>query len=75
MALAWLSCCFNFFMMGFMVNTFEQEYLSGIASSGADAVAYIIAGVLYSRLSLKKMLFIGNLIAAIFGFLILSYGL
>ena len=75
MSILWLSCCFNFFMMGFMVNTFEQVYISGIASSSADIFAYVTSGYLYKLLGMKRMIFGANALAVLGGTLILTYGL
>ena len=47
MSITWTSVVFNFFMIGFMVNTLEQIYLSAIASGTADAISYTLSGVLY----------------------------
>ena len=75
MTFVWLCSCFNFFMMGYMVNTFEQVYLSGIATSSADIFAYITSAWLFRHLGTKRMLFASNALAVLGGTLILTYGL
>ena len=47
MAITWTSVVFNFFMIGFMVNTLDQIYMSAIASNTADVISYFLAGLLY----------------------------
>ena len=62
-------------MLGYMVNTFEQVYMSGITASLAEIFAYILSACLYARLGLKQMLLYFNLLSAFGGIVILIYGL
>ena len=75
MAIMWSVCSFNFFLIIFLANTFEQVYMTALCMSIADVFAYIICYFLMKNVGARLTLFISMLTAAIGGLLILCFGL
>ena len=75
MSLVWLTICFNWFMISYMVNTLEKIYESAIAMSIADILSYLVAGLIYKSIGIKRLLLYTNMLAAMGGLSILYYGL
>ena len=75
MTVVWAVVSFNFYLITFLANTFEQVYVTALCLSLADIFGYIINGILGKKIGAKKTLFLSQLTAAIGGFLILVYGL
>ena len=50
MMIVWLTASLDFYLITYLVNTFEQVYLAALASSLADFVANAFSGFLYPRL-------------------------
>ena len=48
MMFVWLTTSFDYYLVMFMINKFEQVYVSAIASSVSGILAYIFAGYIYS---------------------------
>ena len=75
MMIVWLTSSLDFYLITFLVNTFDQVYLSALASSLADFVAYAMSGFLYpilkARISFTS--FFGA--SLVVGIVILCYGL
>ena len=47
MMFVWLTTSFDYYLVMFMINKFEQVYVSAIASSVSGILAYIFAGYIY----------------------------
>ena len=75
MVLVWLITVFDFYLIGFLVNTFEQIFYSTIASGVSEFVAQAFGGYLKHSAGMRRSLFISYSIAAIGGFAVLLYGL
>jgi len=75
MTFIWLSTSFNFYLIQFLINTFEQVYLSAIGSATSEILAYVFAGALYQLVGLKSSLFISFGIAFSGGCALLTNGL
>ena len=75
MCLIWLTSCSDYFLITFLVNTFKRVYVCAVASSISENLAYPISGVFYAKFGAKASFMTGNGIAAVFGVLILAYGL
>ena len=75
MVFVWLITVFDFYLIGFLVNTFEQIFYSTIASGVSEFVAQAFGGYLYSRTGTRDALFISYTVAALGGFAVLLYGL
>ena len=75
MTFIWLSTSFNFYLIQFLINTFEQVYLSAIGSAASEVLAYVFAGALYQMVGLKASLFLSFGIAFSGGCSLLSFGL
>ena len=73
--LIWLTCSFDFYLIQFLVNTFEQVYLSGIGSSLSDLLGYSTGGILSTKLGVKGAFLSGFTLATCGGLVILFYGL
>ena len=48
MMFIWLTTSFDYYLVQFLVNTFDQVYISAIASSISDILSYIFGGYIYS---------------------------
>ena len=75
MILVWLITVFDFYLIGFLVNTFDQIFLSCIASGLSEFVAQAAGGVLYEKIGARTSLCISFAISAVGGFMMLFYGL
>ena len=75
MMIAWTVTSFNYYLIMFLANTFEQVYVTALFLSLADIIAYAIGGVLVKKFGAKRTLFISYTTASIGGVLILVYGL
>ena len=52
MTLVWLTVCFNYYMIIFMINRFQQVFITSLLSSLSALIAYWHGGVLYKRYGL-----------------------
>jgi len=75
MVFVWLITVFDFYLISFLVNTFDQIYYSSIASGVSEFVAQAFGGIIFERIGVRKSLCISYIIAAIGGFLMMTYGL
>ena len=75
MVFVWLITVFDFYLIGFLVNTFDQIFLSSIASGVSVFVAQAFGGIIFERIGVRKSLCISYVIASIGGFGMLTYGL
>ena len=75
MMVSWTVASFNFYLIMFLANTFEQVYKTALFLGFADIIAYAIGGVLVKKTGVKRTLIMTYLTAMIGGLLILFYGL
>ena len=75
MSIIWFSTSFNYYLLSFLISTFENVYPSALLSSCAEITAYAVAGLLYRRAGLKISISLSFLIGLIGGLLILFIGL
>lgn len=75
MVTVWLITVFDFYLIGFLVNTFDQIFLSCIASGLSEFVAQAAGGVLYEKIGARPSLSISFTISAVGGLMMLFYGL
>ena len=75
MMFVWLITVFNFYLVCFLVNTFDQIFMSVIASGVSEFAAQAAGGMLYERIGARLSLSICFAISAIGGFAMLLYGL
>ena len=73
--MAWLAVAFNYYLLLYLLNTFEMIYLSAIGNACSDLIGYAIGGYIFNICSLKMSLFIPFLVSSIGGILLLTYGL
>ena len=70
-----ITCLFNFHLLSYLTNLFEQVYLTGIMSCSSEFVAYLMAGLILEKLGAKTALITCYVIAAIGSILMIAYGL
>ena len=75
MTVAWVVTSFNFYLITFLANSFEQVYVTALCLSMADVVGYLISGVLVKKIGAKRTLALAYSTAALGGLLITTYGL
>ena len=75
MTIIWLTCSFNFYLIQFLLTSFEDVYMTTIFSCISNMAAYATGGIIYSRLGVKKTQLLGQAIALIGGIIILTIGL
>lgn len=75
MTMVQITCLFNFHLLAYLTNLFEQVYVTGIMSVSSEFVAYLIAGCVLEKLGAKASLMTCYSIAGIGGILMLTYGL
>ena len=62
-------------MLNFLVNTFENVYVTALGSSASDIIAYIVSGWIYERIGIKMTMAISYGSSSIGGLIIIFYGL
>ena len=75
MSLVWLACSFGYYLILSLTNTFSKIYITAYTSSLSEMIAYVLGGVFFERIGVKKSLIISFSISSIGGILILCYGL
>jgi len=75
MTLFWLTTSFNFYLIQFLLTSFEQVYLTTIYSCASDMLAYVSAALVFKCLGVKKSQLLGFTIASLGGVIILIFGL
>lgn len=75
MMMVWLAASFDYYLINFLVNTFEQVYLSALLSGMSEIVAYLCGGILYARFGLKASIASSFTLASVAGVVILFVGL
>jgi hypothetical protein len=75
MSIIWLATSFGYYLILSLINTFEDVYTSGITSSASEIVAYVLSGLIYNRIGVKKSFIIAFSISTLGGILILAWGL
>ena len=70
-----ITCLFNFHLLAYLTNLFEQVYVTGIMAVSSEFVAYLIAGYVLEKLGAKVSLMTCYTIAGVGGVLMLTYGL
>lgn len=75
MAVVWLTAVFNYFMLKFLINTFEQVYVTGLLSSLTGLFAYWHGGHLLHQFGLQASLTICFAISFLASMLMIFYGL
>lgn len=75
MTLVQITCLFNFHLLAYLTNLFEQVYVTGIMAVSSEFVAYLIAGYVLEKLGAKVSLMTCYSIAGVGGILMLTYGL
>ena len=75
MSFIWLSVSFNWYLIQFLINTFDEVYVTAIGSSIADIVANTISAYFYERYGIKSNISAANAACTIGGFVILFYAL
>ena len=75
MAFVWFATSFNYYLIQFLLMSFQNEYVASAASGFSDIVAFAASGVIFYYLGVKKTFFMCFSSATIGGLLILFYGL
>ena len=70
-----LCCLFNFNLLNYLTNRFEQVYLTGVMSLSSELASIFFAGLLLEKLGTRLSLVTCYLTSAIGGILMLAYGL
>lgn len=71
----WLITSFNFYLIQFLINTFDQVYTTAIFSSVSEICGIIAGGFLFQRYGVKGSLFASFCFALSGSLLLLLYGL
>ena len=66
---------FNYMLLTYLTNLFEQIYMTGLVSAASEMGAYIFSGMLFERLGVRRTYLISLSIATLGGILIIAYGL
>ena len=66
---------FNYMLLTYLTNTFEQVYLTGLVSAVSEICAYIFSGTMFEKLGVRRTYMISLTIAILGGVLIIVYGL
>ena len=75
MVIIWTTSTFDYYFVGYLVTSFEQEYVSALLSGLADMLAYGVSGIVYQKLGIKLSFIICFGMSTIGGLVILFWGL
>ena len=75
MAVFWGVIIFNYYLIMFLVNSFEQVYFIALMISVAELVAFVISGCLVDKIGVKSTFLFAFILTTLAGILILCYGL
>ena len=75
MTCVWLITSFNFYLIQFLINKFEQVYTTAILNSISEILGIISGGIMYNNLRVRGSLFLSYTFAFTGSVLILTYGL
>lgn len=75
MVCVWLITVFDFYLISFLVNTFDQIFMSAIAAAVSELFAQAIGGYAYERVGVRTSMCVSYAMAAVGGFVMLFYGL
>ena len=75
MTIVQITCMFNFYLLSYLINLFEQVYVTGIMALSSDIFSYVIAGYVFEKLGAKASLASCYAISGIGGIVMLTYGL
>ena len=54
MTFLWMGCSFNYYLIQFLVNTFQNIYVTGIISSLSDIVATSVSAYIFEQIGVIK---------------------
>ena len=75
MTIVQITCMFNFYLLSYLINLFEQVYVTGIMVMSSDILSYMIAGYIFEKLGAKVSFASFYAISGIGGIIMLMYGL
>ena len=75
MMCVWLITSFNYYLIQFLINTFDQIYTTAIFSSVSEMIGIVAGGIFYNRLGVKGSFSLSFSVALVGAFLIITYGL
>ena len=75
MSVIQVSIYFNYMLLTYLTNLFEQIYMTGLVSAASEIGAYIFSGTLFEKLGVRRTYLISLSIATLGGILIIAYGL
>ena len=75
MAILWGVITFNYYLIMFLVNSFEQVFFIAIMIGIAEIVAFAISGCLLDKIGVKSTFLVSFTLTTFAGMLILIYGL
>ena len=71
----WLIITFNYYLIQFLINTFDEVYKTGLMSSGAEITGMVGGGLFLQILGIKKSLALSFGFSLLGAILVMSYGL
>ena len=75
MCLIWLAASFGYYLILMLINTFDNVYQAALTSSLSEMAAYILSGLFYHKIGVKRSLILSLMISTVGGILILAWGL
>ena len=75
MTIVQITSLFNFYLLSYLINLFEQVYVTALITVSFDAVAYVVGGYILEKLGPKVSLASLYAVAGIGSILMLSFGL
>ena len=68
MTVIWIVSSFDYYMISFEMKYFQGNmFMNSILSSFSEAVAYLLSGILFSKIGLKPSLLVSWIIAIVGG--------
>ena len=75
MAIIWSSSMTNYYLILYLVNTFEMIYVCALCSAASEMLSYFVSGYVFDYLGARKTYFASFAFAFAGGVLLLAVGL
>ena len=70
-----IACLFNFHLLSYLANTFDQVYLTTLLAVSSEFLAYLVGGYIFEKLGAKRSLTVQFLLSGVGGIAMLTFGL
>ena len=75
MTVVQIACLFNFHLLSYLANLFEQVYVTTMMAITSEFLAYLFGGYIFEKLGVRRSLSTQFMLSGLSGIVMLAYGL